>query len=58
MYEALEFDDFEQAKAKFENYLSKQKLYKKNKFEDLSTELQERIADQWSNSFERWGYKK
>jgi len=58
MYGGLQLNDFDQAKVKFKNYLSHQKSYQKNKFNDLPEGVKERIAEQWSDSFERWGYEK
>lgn len=58
MYADLQLNNFDRAKVKFENYLSQQKSYQRNNFDDLSVELKERIAEQWSDSFKRWGYEK
>ncbi len=56
-YAALSLSDFESFRPGLEQYVSTLGQYKKNKFNNLTEPLRQRIADQWCRSFNKWGYK-
>jgi len=57
LYGMLDIGPFQPARRKFERYLESVKQYQKNEFDDLEPHLKERIAHEWRNSFEAWGYE-
>jgi hypothetical protein len=56
IYEALELPDFGQVERALRGYLSSLAGYRKNRFSELCADWQERIARQWRQCFDEWGY--
>jgi hypothetical protein len=56
MYDFLGLDGFEEARPAFENYVNKQKHYKKNKYKISSREL-DAVLKRWAFAMERFGYE-
>jgi hypothetical protein len=58
IYEALNLPDFGQVERAVRGYLNSLAGYRKNRFPELCPDWQERIARQWRQCFEEWGYSK
>jgi len=56
LYETLGLPDFAQTESTLRNYVNSIATYKKNKYSDLSPDLRNRIAKEWSRCFEEWNY--
>ncbi len=55
-YEALNMPGYSQAEPRIKNYIASLKSYKKNEHPQLAEHLRQRVAEQWSRSFDTWGY--
>ena len=56
LYRALDLPDFD--RPKLQAYVDSLNGYKKNKFAPIEPHWKRRVADEWSRSFEAWGYPK
>jgi len=56
IYEALDLPDFGQAEPALRRYLNSLTGYRKNTFSESRPDVQERIAREWRQCFEEWGY--
>lgn len=56
IYESLALPGFEAVRPALEGYLASIAGYRKNRHEDLPAPLRDRIARDWSRSFDAWGY--
>ena len=57
IYTKLDLGNFSEVKSSFENYLSKQKNYKKNKFVTMDDKLKDQINKRWEFAFNTWDYQ-
>ena len=57
IYEELHLDGFLNVKNHFENYISTQKNYKKNKFVAIDPQIKNQINDRWGFAFKAWNYQ-
>ncbi|MEM6746933.1 MAG: sulfotransferase [Pseudomonadota bacterium] len=58
IYQTLDLGDFETAKPDIEAYAQSIAGYQKNTYTNLPDDLKARVAEAWSENFERWGYAK
>lgn len=56
LYNALDLPDFAHAEPALRGYVASIAGYQKNEFPNLPAELRRRIAEEWRESFEQWGY--
>jgi len=56
VYEALDLPDFAQVEPAMERYVASLSGYEKNSYPPLAPELRARIAREWRESFQTWGY--
>jgi len=56
LYEKLGLPGFDRFEPKLRRYVESLKSYQKNRYDGLTPEMRERIADAWRRSFEVWGY--
>ncbi|MDG2506350.1 MAG: sulfotransferase [Crocinitomicaceae bacterium] len=56
IYSELNIADFEKALPFFEQYVNKNKGYKKNKFTPLTDDVKRKLKDKWSFAFSTWNY--
>ena len=56
IYEALDLPDFAHVEPRLREYVDSIAGYKKNEFPELATDLRERIAHEWRQCFDEWGY--
>ena len=56
LYRGLDLPDFAEVEARLRTYIGSLAGYKKNSFEELSSELKARLAHEWRACFEAWGY--
>jgi hypothetical protein len=57
IYEELSLPGFEDAKTAMKEYIASQKTYKTNKH-SLDPRIKEKLAQEWSLTFNEWGYEK
>ncbi len=57
IYKALSLPDFSCFEIQLQGYLNSIKGYRKNVFPELSQEIRNRLAKEWSRCFEEWGYE-
>ena len=57
IYEALALPDFRQVELALRRYVESLSGYKKNTLPELPPYLRERIAGEWRQCFEEWGYE-
>jgi hypothetical protein len=57
IYEQLDLGDFSKVRLKFEEYISKQKNYKKNTFTQINEEAKSKIVSSWKFAFDTWNYE-
>ena len=55
-YSALDLPEFELVRPQIEGYLAELSSYKRNKYDELSPEIKQRLQAEWGPIFERWGY--
>ena len=58
IYEELHLPDFKHVEPTLRDYVQSIKGYSRNRFPELSHEMRDRLALQWSRCFEEWGYEK
>jgi hypothetical protein len=56
LYERLDLPDFSPVEPVLREYLCSLAGYQKNSFPELSAEVSERLAHEWRECFEAWGY--
>jgi hypothetical protein len=56
IYEALNLPSFSEIKSPLQSYVTSIAGYRKNQHPDLSSELRERISQEWRAAIEEWGY--
>jgi len=56
-YTALNISGFDSCQSQLEHYVSSLSTYKKNKFNNLTEPVRNRIAKHWQRSFDKWGYE-
>ena len=56
VYETLDLPDFNFVEPRIRDYTLSLKGYRKNSFPELSNDIRERLAREWSRCFEEWGY--
>ncbi|PWT81238.1 MAG: sulfotransferase [Acidobacteria bacterium] len=56
LYEAINLPDFGQVEMTVQRYRNSLAGYKKNTFPTLDADLQKRVAREWRQCFEEWGY--
>jgi hypothetical protein len=56
IYEVLKLPDFHVVEPAMQRYLATLRDYTKNKYSPLAPEVRQRIAREWTRSFEAWGY--
>lgn len=56
IYEQLSLQNYNELEPKLKEFFKDKKDYKKNKYEDLDSELKQKIGESWSNSFRTWNY--
>jgi hypothetical protein len=56
LYEHLDLPDFASVEPVLRDYLRSLAGYQKNTFPELSAEVRERLAREWRDCFEAWGY--
>jgi len=56
IYETLALPDFAQAEPRLKEYVDSTAGYKKNEFPALQSDLRNRIASEWQQSFDEWHY--
>lgn len=55
-YAALNMDGFSRAESRLGRYIASLDSYKKNEHPRLPEALRQRVASEWSRSFDTWGY--
>ena len=55
-YAALDLPSFEEVRPRVEQYVASLKSYRKNTFPQLPEEMRRRLAREWRQCFEAWGY--
>ncbi|MEO1659286.1 MAG: sulfotransferase [Pseudomonadota bacterium] len=58
IYDQLGLGDFETARPEIEAYAQSIAGYQKNTYTNLLDDVKTKVADAWSENFERWGYEK
>ncbi|HKI19004.1 MAG TPA: sulfotransferase [Isosphaeraceae bacterium] len=58
IYESLGLSGFEELRPRLEGYLASIAGYRKNRHDELEEPLRRRIAQDWSRSFDEWGYER
>ena len=58
IYSSINLGDFNSVSGKVQEYLNKEKNYKRNKFQSIPDQLKKEIDRRWDFAFERWGYNK
>src|SRR5215467_11912757 len=56
LYERLDLPDFASVEPILREYLRSLAGYKKNTFPELSADEGDRLAREWQDCFEKWGY--
>ena len=56
LYERLDLPDFASVEPILREYLRSLAGYKKNTFPELSADVHDRLAREWRDCFEKWGY--
>jgi len=56
LYERLDLPDFASVEPILREYLRSLAGYKKNTFPELSADVRDRVAREWRDCFEKWGY--
>jgi hypothetical protein len=56
LYERFDLPDFASVEPVLREYLRSLAGYKKNTFPELSADERDRVAREWRDCFEKWGY--
>jgi hypothetical protein len=56
LYERLDLPDFASVEPVLRAYVCSLAGYKKNNFPELSADVHDRLAREWRDCFEKWGY--
>ena len=56
IYDELDIPHFQNFKPELEKYVQSLSDYQKNKYKHIDDPIRERIAQDWSRSFEEWNY--
>jgi hypothetical protein len=56
IYENLSLPGFQEFEPQLKSYVASLSGYRKNDYPSLDERIRRRVAEAWTNSFEKWGY--